>query len=365
MASGGKRFLQWTITILFSILVILIGGEVILRIYDSAKGVTAPYTHNLSETLALPNGYFNYDLEPNLKITYDSKNPRKFSINRWGFRSPDYNPIKPKETLRIFCLGGSSTFDPYVSDEETWSSLVGKKLNSETKRKIECINAGRYGYATSEIIGLFYHRVLRHQPDMIIIYSTYNDATRKYSPYYGADDSPQLYGNTRLSFWNKHSALFAAADFHMRHLWNWKYYSKLMPNNSYSKEPPPEHVEFLQDEVKTILYNADLYERNIRTIINIAKNNHIKVLLSTQISDTDKQTELVLSLYNSKLRKIAREEKVILLDLASYKVEDIRKDSILESYVHLTKKGCEFLSDKMVKKIMGDTLLNPSHQTLR
>ncbi len=347
--------------ILIVFIVIFIGGEIILRIYDAAKGVTAPYTHNLSETLAVPNGYFNYDLEPNLKITYDSKNPRTFSINRWGFRSPDYNPEKPKGTYRIFCLGGSSTFDPYVSDEDSWTALLGKKLSSETKNKTECINAGRYGYATSEIIGLFYHRVLRHQPDMIILYSTFNDALRKYSPYYGADDGPQLYGNTNLSFWNKHSALFAAADFHMRYLWQWEFYSRLFPNYSYCKETPPEHEAFLKDELKTVLYNADIYERNIRTIIGIAKNNKVKVLLSTQITDADQVTSVMLAHYNKRLRKIAKEEDVPLLDLEDYKIEDIRNDSILESYVHFTKKGCEFLSDKMLKKIMGDSLLNPSH----
>ena len=125
-----RKLLFWVILIFIVITITIAGGEIILRVYDKIKGVTPPYTHNLPECIAVPNGYFNYDLAPNLKIVYDSHNPRKFSINKWGFRSPDYDPVKPKGTTRIFCFGGSSTFDPYVSDEQSWAFLLGKNYLS-------------------------------------------------------------------------------------------------------------------------------------------------------------------------------------------------------------------------------------------
>jgi lysophospholipase L1-like esterase len=352
-----RKAVYWIILIFTVFIFTAVGGELILRIYDKAKGVTAPYTHNLPECIAVPNGYFNYDLQPNLKIIYDSQNPRTFSINRWGFRAPNYNPIKPKGTTRIFCFGGSSTFDPYVSDEQSWSFLIGEKLSKKFNHKVESINAGRFGYTTSEIIGLFYHRVLRHQPDIIIIYSTYNDALRKASPYFGSGDSPQLYGNPVLSFLNKNSALFAFLDFKIRYVWQWNFYSHLIPIHSYAMEAPPEHFQFISDEKQSIDYLVLTFERNIRTIVHMAKDNNVKVILSTQLFATGGKTTHIISLLNDVLYKIATQENVSLINDQQFGIKNLYKEGILQTYVHLTPKGSEFLSDKITSKIINDSLI--------
>ena len=69
-----------------------------------------------------------------------------------GVRSKDFDSVKPKSVKRIFCLGGSSTFDPCVCDDGTWPALLGRKLNAEIEDSIECVNGGRYGYTTAEIL---------------------------------------------------------------------------------------------------------------------------------------------------------------------------------------------------------------------
>jgi len=277
-----RKIVFFIITFLLSVTLIIVSSEIMLRLYDRLKGVTPPYTHNLPECIAIPNGYFNFDLQPDLHIIYDAHNPRKFTINRWGFRGPDYDPVKPKDVTRIFCFGGSSTFDPYVSDEKAWSYLIGEKLSKKLGRKVESINAGRYGYTTSEILGLFYHRVLRHDPDIIIIYSTFNDARISVSPYYGRDDYPQLYGNPSLSFLNKHSALFAYLDYRLRYVWKTQpFYQKMIPNYAFLKKEPTEHALFNSDEKRRLSYMAQLYKRNVRTMVRIAKDN-IAVIMHVQ-----------------------------------------------------------------------------------
>ena len=43
--------------------------------------------------------------------------------NALGFRGPDFEPVKPPGTLRVFCMGGSSTFGFHNDDDETYPRL--------------------------------------------------------------------------------------------------------------------------------------------------------------------------------------------------------------------------------------------------
>ena len=122
----------------------LLSGEIVIRAWDLYRGVSAPFAHNPPETMARPNGYFNFDLEPGLRVVYDPPGGRvSITTNRWGFRSEEYDPIKPAGTYRVFAFGGSSTFDPFVSDDQTWVSRTGRRLAERTGRRIEAVNAGR------------------------------------------------------------------------------------------------------------------------------------------------------------------------------------------------------------------------------
>ena len=356
-----KKVVFYFVTVMMVIFISIIGGEVMLRVFDKIKGVTPPYTHNLPECLAVPSGYFNFDLQPSLKVIHDWKNPRVFTINKWGFRAPEYEPVKPKGLTRIFCFGGSSTFDPYVPDEKTWSYLIGEKLSKKTNHKIESINAGRYGYTTSEILSLFYHRVLRHDPDLIIIYSTYNDSGIVVSPYYSLDDAPAHYGNPILSFFNKRSALFAFLNYKLRYSeLTSAIYAKIVPYDAYYKKPPIEHEKFVKDEGRAMGYRLELYKRNLKTIIHIAKDNNVKVLISTQLTQpNDKRPWRLESvrLITEAAREIAREEGVPILDFDKMNITDSQQKTLLQSYVHLTPEGCEFVSDRMVEAILKNSLI--------
>jgi lysophospholipase L1-like esterase len=339
-----------------SLVIFVAGGEILIRLYDHMKGVTPPYTHNLPECIAVPNGYFNFDLQPNLKVMYDSYNPRKFSINRWGFRADDYDPVKPKDIYRIFCFGGSSTFDPYVGDERSWAAQVGTKLSSALGRKVESINAGRYGYTMAEIVSLFYHRVLRHQPDLIIIYSTYNDAHIEISPYYSRDDGVQMYGSPLLSFLNKHSAFFAYFDFRLRSIWpTSSWYVKLLPSHIYVKKIPPEHEKFITDKQQLERYLADTYRRHLKTVIHMAKDNNVQVLLSTQVIDNSFYTPVKRRITDV-MREVSKEENVPILDFDTFNI-DPAKEKLLYTYVHLSPKGCDYVSDKMADAVIKNGMI--------
>lgn len=357
-----KKASFWLILLGFAFLIALIIGEIGLRIFDRTMGVTAPYTHNLPECLAVPNGYFNYDLEPNTSVVYDSKNPRSFSINEWGFRAANYNPQKPSGVKRIFTVGGSSTFDPYVGDEETWTHLLGENLNKNSIDSVECINAGRYGYTTSEIFGLVYHRILRHDPDLIILYTTFNDSRKVVSPFYGSDDFPQLYGNPMLARLNKNSALFAFLDYRLRHVWKVKPYVQLFPSHAYRKAPPAEHQEFLKDEKRAMEYNIDHFERNITSIINLCRKEKVEVLLCTQLIDSSLAhsspfSNMLMVELTNKLREIAEYDSIVFLDMDSIGSVQNEPRELLQTYVHFKPEGCKFMSERLAETIINSGIL--------
>ena len=68
----------------------------------------------------------------------------RISVNPLGFRGPELLPEKPANSLRIWCVGGSTTFDIYARDDSrTWPELLRAELQVRwPDTTIEVINAG-------------------------------------------------------------------------------------------------------------------------------------------------------------------------------------------------------------------------------
>jgi hypothetical protein len=57
--------------------------------------------------------------------------------NRWGMRDKDYEKTPPPSTFRIAMLGASSVMGWGVSDEETFESIVERRLNTDHPQGLE------------------------------------------------------------------------------------------------------------------------------------------------------------------------------------------------------------------------------------
>lgn len=73
-----------------------------------------------------------------------------YERNRYGFRSLSMqHEKKPADTIRIFCLGASTTDQLVQNTEDTWCALLEKKLNEEflqSKVRVETASFGRGGW---------------------------------------------------------------------------------------------------------------------------------------------------------------------------------------------------------------------------
>jgi lysophospholipase L1-like esterase len=98
--------------------------------------------------------------------------------NNLGFRGPDFEPEKPAGTFRVFCTGGSSTFGFHNDDDETYPYYLAELLAADpATAHVEVVNAGFPYYNTATILGLVKSELVDYGPDVVTLYSGYNDTS--------------------------------------------------------------------------------------------------------------------------------------------------------------------------------------------
>jgi lysophospholipase L1-like esterase len=98
-----------------------------------------------------------------------------WSSNSWGFRGAEFDVKKPSGTLRIVCLGASTT-EGAQGDEETYPYYLQEALRSRyPRRTIEVINAGHHAQNMDDLHALLKLRVLPLEPDVVIVYEAANN----------------------------------------------------------------------------------------------------------------------------------------------------------------------------------------------
>ena len=148
--------------ILSAMLVLLLALEGTARILKLGKGKVADFDFK--------KGYFAF--YPHQKLALHSAR-----INQAGLRGEDFSLKKPEGTFRVLCLGGSSTFGFGNKDNETYPFYLRNQLQKIFDKPVEVINAGIPYANTSNLYALFKKRLLALNPDAIVLYTGYNDAS--------------------------------------------------------------------------------------------------------------------------------------------------------------------------------------------
>jgi hypothetical protein len=95
-------------------------------------------------------------------------------INAEGFRGPDFSAAKPPGTLRVACIGSSTTVQGRT-DGETYPALLEKKLRRRHPgRRIEVLNLGING-TLSDYWLWKRRRLFGYEPDVVVQYNFVND----------------------------------------------------------------------------------------------------------------------------------------------------------------------------------------------
>ena len=99
-----------------------------------------------------------------------------YTVNSLGFRGKEFKPYnKDEATIRIFCIGESSTFGAESPDNKTWPAQLESYLSEGSGKKFEVINSGFPSYYSSNYLNLIKSELLSFKPDMFILYSGVNE----------------------------------------------------------------------------------------------------------------------------------------------------------------------------------------------
>lgn len=110
----------------------------------------------------------------NLDLATNKQQRIRFSINSRSFRGPEFSSQKSPGTIRIFCLGGSTTAGNWVDDNETWPAFLEKYLRQHGQQ-VEVINAGVQGWYSYQDLLRFKNEIVNYEPDLIILKQGWNE----------------------------------------------------------------------------------------------------------------------------------------------------------------------------------------------
>ncbi len=116
----------------------------------------------------------------------------KIDINSMGFRGPEIMVPKPAGTFRVWCVGGSTTFDIFASSNETtWPARLQALLRERAGTgRVEVINAGIPGEnleGSLEDFETFFPSV---RPDVLVVYHGPNDIQKGLDAVFGPPPGP-------------------------------------------------------------------------------------------------------------------------------------------------------------------------------
>ena len=104
----------------------------------------------------------------------------QIGINSLGFRGPEVQEPRPRNAFRVWCVGGSTTFDIYAPDNaHTWPALLQERLQEGLPdRSVEVINTGIPGEVMSGSVKDFQDLAGQLKPDLVVVYHGPNDLRR-------------------------------------------------------------------------------------------------------------------------------------------------------------------------------------------
>ena len=127
-----------------------------------------------------------YALRPNMEGWYRKEGEAYIKINGGGLRDVEHSKEKPANTIRIAIIGDSYPEALPVRLEDTFWSVMGKKLEQDGAfggKKIEVINFGVSGYGTAQELITLREQVWNYSPDIVLLaVTTNNDVSDNWRP---------------------------------------------------------------------------------------------------------------------------------------------------------------------------------------
>lgn len=344
------------------------------RILDYAS-VNQLYSGSLSFQYS-PHRYLGYYPTPNWKKGNNAHNST-------GFRGDEISRLKPENSYRIVCIGGSTTYTTEVEDyKDSYPFLLQKELHQMGLTNIEVINAGVGNWSTWESLINLQFRLLDLDPDLLVVYHSTNDIQSRlvWPPeIYSSDNSGRRMSsykdlsNNWKDLWLEHSNILRIISIKMGVKTPNTVLEKLdsSPDTYYlpkfiqqlNNKTYPSEI-FIDTPVSEMLrVNKPIYfKRNMESIINVAKSRNIGVVLSTfahctlfenEFSSTPEYIK-AYDEHNEVIKELAIQNQIACLDFAKQFPD---QKNLFTDGRHVNEKGSQ-LKANIFAKFIADYLNN-------
>ncbi|WP_372368099.1 SGNH/GDSL hydrolase family protein [Candidatus Uabimicrobium sp. HlEnr_7] len=282
------------------------------------------------------------------------------SKNILGFRG-DSPPKDFKKYESIITIGGSTTECFYLSDNETWSALLEKKLKNDYKN-IWLNNAGLDGHSTFGHIILLRDYIAKMRPKIVIFLVGANDIGRSDLASY--DKSMQKNLN---SYWLIESSEVLSLALNLYRVWRANNFGVAHQNDVFAERPRLElSTSVVNASIKKHELLLDGYANRLQKIVDLCREYGIKPIFVTQPTVWGNEQlqnvqvsknvngrlwQRIVSLYNAQVLEVANKNDVKLVDLARLMRKDL--DYFYDTW-HFSKKGARAVADIIYSHIVSD-----------
>jgi lysophospholipase L1-like esterase len=266
---------------------------------------------------------------------------------------------KPKNSLRICCLGASTTGE-YVKEGDrvlSYPSALENQISTVASvkgKEAEVINCGMGGWDSIDIMVNFMLNVCDYQPDAIIIYHANNDI-----PYSAIEGFRPDYDHAKRSIDEVYTNLENMARFPYIPSYLYYYFLNLFFKKALSDSQNTGSVKYKKKAhwEKCKFQSLQTYQRNLENIIAICKSRNIQVVLSTYIHMREfnevhgtvaKKTQEGIRLENDVMRMLADKHKLLLVDNAK---TFPREEKYFTDTIHFSHLGMKKLAESLVEPI--------------
>ena len=344
--------------------------EAIARAYYKRRPVETP-------TLQRFHPFLGYSLKPSGTTEIkDRFGTRRFSTNSLGLRGRDVPRQKGPNTFRIICVGGSTTENQYVNDEETYPAQLERMLRAQyPSTDVEVLNAGRSAYSTAHTLINFQLNLVGLEPDLLVVYQAINDLMPMGYPDFQPD-----YRNFYTSY---HLRRLVETD--LRHDPDWPAWFRKTGVGQLLLRARRQMVAWRFDEARRqpgfLLHRVppealQVYKRNVRHLICLAQAANTEVCLATfahilePVMGTEGLKRLrlfpwyhhlspravyeALAAMNDTMRRLAQEEQTLFVDNDKLMPKDL--DLFIDT-CHLRKPGLQMLAQHFYDAIVASGIV--------
>lgn len=271
--------------------------------------------------------------------------------NGGGFKGPDLPHERAAGSLRIACLGGSTTARGYPQVMRDW--LLER---DGAPALVEALNFGLSRYSSTHSTINFVLNVLDYSPDYVVFHHAWND-------HWGRDVDVPVRGDGShyMSAFNypripdavliRSSLIYRQIKFGQRASFSW-----MDLNRAVTSEAPRRTGPRYQD-----LTELAPYERNIRTVTDLALVRGITPVLTTQPHATEPDVLKVfigghIDQCNEIMRAVAAEygPRIVFVDL-DRQVTGVHEEFFLD-VGHMNDAGIEFKAQAIGQAILEHLL---------